>query len=82
MPLAHIVGKYNGEVFEDREVSFSMREGRLQDTPAQSTGFVRSLKTLEFLEFDFKALKVLAIGVWSLKVLDFLLNKIRKYQHL
>ena len=49
---------------------------------SQSTGFVRSLKTLEFLEFDFKALKVLAIGVWSLKVLDFLLNKIRKYQHL
>ena len=31
-PLAHIVGEYNGKVFEDREVSFPMREGRSQDT--------------------------------------------------
>ena len=34
--------------------------------------------SLEFLESDFKALKVLEIGFWSLKVLDFLLNKIKK----
>ena len=25
--VAHIVGKYDGKVFEDREVSFLMREG-------------------------------------------------------
>ena len=46
------------------------------------TGFVRTLKTLEnleFLESDFKALKVLESGFWSLKVLDFLLNKSEKY---
>ena len=45
------------------------------------TGFVcvlKPLKTLEFLESDFKALKVLEIGFWSLKVLNFLLNKIEK----
>ena len=29
------------------------------------------LKTLEFQEFNFKALKVLEIGIWSLKDLDF-----------
>lgn len=28
LPVAHIVGKYDGKVFEDREVSFSMREGK------------------------------------------------------
>ena len=38
-----------------------------------------TLKTLEFLESDFKALKVLEIGFRSLKVLDLLLNKIEKY---
>ena len=37
-----------------------------------NTGFVRVLKTLEFQESDFKASKVLEIGFWSLKVLDFL----------
>ena len=36
------------------------------------------LKTLEFLEANFKALKVLEIGFWSLKVLDFLLNNVKK----
>ena len=45
-------------------------------------GFAHVLKTLEFLESDFQALKVLEIGFWSLKVLDFLLNKIEKYQSL
>ena len=30
------------------------------------------LKTLEFQESGFKALKVLEIGFWSLKVIDFL----------
>ena len=34
--LAHIVGEYNGKVFEDRDVPFSMREGRSQDVLAQS----------------------------------------------
>ena len=29
------------------------------------TGFIGVLKTLEFLESDFKALKVLEIGFWS-----------------
>ena len=42
-------------------------------------GFVRVLKTLGFQESDFKALKVLEFRFWSLKVLDFLLNKIEKY---
>ena len=42
------------------------------------SGFVCILKTLQFLESDFRALKVAEIGVWSLKVLDLLLNKIRK----
>ncbi len=37
-------------------------------------GFVRVLKTPEFQEFDFKALKVLEIGFWSLKVVGFLLS--------
>ena len=46
------------------------------------TGFVRVLKTLEFLKSDFKALKVLEIGFWSLKVLDFVLNKIEICQRL
>ena len=27
--LAHILGKYNEKVFEDREVSFQMREGNV-----------------------------------------------------
>ena len=45
------------------------------------SGFLRVLKTLEFQESDFKALKVLEIGFWSLTVLDFSLNKILKYQH-
>ena len=37
-------------------------------------GFVHVLKTLEFQESDFKALKVLETGFWSLKALDFSLN--------
>ena len=37
------------------------------------------LKTLEFQESNFKALKVLEFRLRSLKVLDFLLNKIEKY---
>ena len=45
-----------------------------------SYGSWKLLKTLEFLESDFKALIVLEIGFWSLEVLDFLLNKIEKYQ--
>ena len=43
-------------------------------------GSVCNLKILEFQESDFKAFKVLEIGFWSLKVLDFLMNKIEKYQ--
>ena len=39
----------------------------------------KPLIILEFQESDFKALKVLETGLWSLKVLDFLLNKIEKY---
>ena len=39
------------------------------------SGFVHVLKTLEFLESDFKALKVLKIGFWSLKVLDFFIEQ-------
>ena len=39
------------------------------------SGFVRVLKTLEFLESDFKALKLLEIGFWSLKVLDFFIEQ-------
>ena len=42
-------------------------------------GFVRVLKTLEFQEANFKALKVLEFRFRSLKVLDFLLKKIEKY---
>ena len=38
------------------------------------TGFVCILKNLEFLESKFKALKVLEIGFWSLKVLDFFIE--------
>ena len=37
------------------------------------------LNTLEFQKSDFKALKVLEIDFWSLKVLDFLLKKFKKY---
>ena len=40
------------------------------------TGFIRVLKTIEFQESDFKALKVLEFCFRSLKVLDFLSNKI------
>ena len=43
------------------------------------TGFVRVLKTFEFQKSDFKALKVLEIDFWFLKVLDFLLKKMGKY---
>ena len=43
------------------------------------TGVVRFLKTLEFQESDFKASKVLEFRFRSLKVLEFLLNKIEKY---
>ena len=50
--------------------------GAFQD---QYPGFVRVLKTLEFEESDFKAFKVLGFRFGSLKVLDFLLNKIEKY---
>lgn len=45
----------------------------------KKTGFVRVLKTLEFQEANFKALKVLEFRFRSLKVLDFLLKKIEKY---
>ena len=38
------------------------------------TGFICVLKTLEFQEYDFKALKVLETGFCFLKVLDFSLN--------
>ena len=44
------------------------------------TGFVHVLKTLELQESDFKALKVLEIGFRCLKVLNFLLNEMEKYQ--
>ena len=42
------------------------------------TGFVfilKPLKTLHFQESDFKALKVLEIGFWSLKVLGFFIER-------
>ena len=40
---------------------------------------LKPLNTLEFQKSDFKALKVLEINFWSLKVFDFLLKKIKKY---
>ena len=40
---------------------------------------LKLLNTLEFQKSDFKALKVLEINFWSLKVFDFLLKKIKKY---
>ena len=44
----------------------------------RNPGLVCVLKTLEFLESNFKALKVLEIGFWSMKVFDFILSKIEK----
>ena len=42
-------------------------------------GSYTSWKPPKFQKSDFKALKVLEIDFWSLKVLDFLLKKIKKY---
>ena len=44
------------------------------------SGFVCISKTLEFLQSDVKALKVLEFHFRPWKVLDFLFNKIEKYQ--
>ena len=60
-------------------------ETNLSSTYFQNTliqGSYRSWKPLntpEFQKSDFKALKVLEIDFWFLKVLDFLLKKIGKY---
>ena len=48
--------------------------GPLVENNDIQTGFVRILKSLEFQESNFKALKVFETGFWSLKVLDFSLN--------
>ena len=48
--------------------------GKELEAHAQITGFVRVLKTLEFQQSDFKALKVLEFHFRSLKVLDFFIE--------
>ena len=60
------------------EVPVKKQQNKLVEWKAfvDNAGFVRILKTLEFQESNFKALKVLEFRFQSLKVLDFLLNKI------
>ena len=68
---------YSSKIFNQRVGKFSL--GCFLCKTDISTGFVCVLKTLEFQESDFKALKVLEFRFRSLKVLDFLLNEMEKY---